>query len=306
VNPDPDRPLKLRLLVTLMAPVLIISGMVSFRLGGGAFLVVIPLGILAGLGIAELLWKTISGTSQALVRTLFSTGGPPPSPPTSHIETLVSRGSFGEADLAWADHCTRYPRDIRAHLAWSRMVWHRAGDPARAMDILLTARRGARSPEDQDAVSNALLDLLDATGDRARWRSELARLAARHPEDRTGRAAREALARARAEQHEGWRYFGTRDVRRARAWAADGGIAVHENLFRSRGRRAAHLLARDEAALVAAAVSVGCDPGWAHRTRTPHFDLVDPMLSRALRRCGIDPEAPPPRSAWAPTGATAP
>ena len=298
VNRDPDRPLQVRLVVTLLAPVTIISGAVAFRLGGGvAFLVVIPLGILAGLGLSALLWKTISGTSRAFIRTLFSTGGPPPPPPTSHIEALEARGSYHEADLAWAGHCALYPHDTRSHLAWSRLVRRQTGDSARARDIVLTARRGVRSPEAQDAVSNALLDLLEATGDGGRWMTELARFAARHPDDRAGHAAREALARARGEQQEEWRYFGTREVRLARLWANSAGIAIHENLFSSRGRRTAHLLARDEAALVAAAVSVGCDPGWIQRTRTLHFDLVDPMLTRALRRCGIDPATPPRRSA---------
>jgi hypothetical protein len=83
----------------------------------------------------------------------------------------------------------------------------------------------------------------------------------------------------------GWRYFRSREVGGARAWAAQGGIAVHENIFRSRGRRTCHLLARDEAALVEAAVSVGCSPWWIQRTRTVHFDLVEIHLERALGRC---------------------
>lgn len=90
-----------------------------------------------------------------------------------------------------------------------------------------------------------------------------------------------------------WRYFGTREPGAARAWAASGGVAVHENLFRSRGRRTAHLLARDEAALLDAARSLGCLDGWIQRTRTLHFDLVNLYLSAALRRCGVDPSTPP-------------
>lgn len=84
-----------------------------------------------------------------------------------------------------------------------------------------------------------------------------------------------------------WRYFRTREVREARAWAANGGIAVHENIWKSRGRRTAHLLARDEVTLVLAARSVGCEDWWIQRTRTVHFDLVDPHLSQALVRCGV-------------------
>ncbi|MDX2056377.1 MAG: hypothetical protein SFV24_01135 [Gemmatimonadales bacterium] len=89
---------------------------------------------------------------------------------------------------------------------------------------------------------------------------------------------------------DGWRYFRSREVAAARAWAADGGVAVHENIFKSRGRRTCHLLARDEAALIAAAVSVGCSPWWIQRTRTIHFDLVGIHLQLALIRCGVPEE----------------
>lgn len=87
----------------------------------------------------------------------------------------------------------------------------------------------------------------------------------------------------------GWRYFGTRDSREARAWARAGGVAVHENLFRLKGRRTAHLLAADEPRLLAAARTVGCQDHWIQRTRTLHFDLVAEYLDRALVRCGVDP-----------------
>ena len=86
-----------------------------------------------------------------------------------------------------------------------------------------------------------------------------------------------------------WRYFRTREVALAREWAAQGGVAVHENLFKFRGRRTCHLLAVDEITLVEAAVSVGCSPAWIHRSKTLHFDLVEIHLERALVRCEIVP-----------------
>ncbi|MEO8450066.1 MAG: DUF4031 domain-containing protein [Gemmatimonadota bacterium] len=90
-----------------------------------------------------------------------------------------------------------------------------------------------------------------------------------------------------------WRYFGTREVLEARSWADLGGIAVHENLFRFRGRRTAHLLAQSEPLLVEAALSIGCAERWIQRTRTVHFDLIETQLARALQRCGVDPGRPP-------------
>ena len=86
----------------------------------------------------------------------------------------------------------------------------------------------------------------------------------------------------------GWRYFGSREVREARAWAAAGGIAVHRNIWRSHGRPTCHLLARDEAALLDAARALGCSDRWIQRTRSLHFDLVVVYLERALARCGAD------------------
>lgn len=95
-----------------------------------------------------------------------------------------------------------------------------------------------------------------------------------------------------------WRYFGTREVSIARRWAADGGVAVHENLFKFRGRRTCHLLAIDEVRLVDAAVSLGCSAHWIHRSKTVHFDLVEVHLVRALQRCGVTAEDFPPWSEW--------
>ncbi|MNS29812.1 hypothetical protein D3C72_618300 [compost metagenome] len=82
-----------------------------------------------------------------------------------------------------------------------------------------------------------------------------------------------------------WRYFGTREVKAARAFALAGGIAVHENLFKLRGHRTCHLLAVDEATLVAAGRELGLRPEQLHRSATVHFDLVGEALLRALARC---------------------
>lgn len=82
-----------------------------------------------------------------------------------------------------------------------------------------------------------------------------------------------------------WRYFGTREVKAARAFALAGGIAIHENLFKLRGHRTCHMLAVDEATLVEAGRELGLRPEQLHRSATVHFDLVGEALSRALARC---------------------
>ena len=82
-----------------------------------------------------------------------------------------------------------------------------------------------------------------------------------------------------------WRYFATRQVRAARAFAASGGIAVHENLFKPRGHRTCHLLAPDEAALIEAGRALGLGPERLHRSNTLHFDLFGAALEAAIARC---------------------
>ncbi len=86
-----------------------------------------------------------------------------------------------------------------------------------------------------------------------------------------------------------WRYFHSREVVAARIWAESGGIAVHENIFRFRGRLTCHLLAQDEPALFRAARLLGCRDEWFHRSRTPHFDLIEIYRERALILCGQIP-----------------
>ena len=90
-----------------------------------------------------------------------------------------------------------------------------------------------------------------------------------------------------------WRYFGTREVRAAREWASNGGTAVHENIWKSRGRRTCHLLAGSEALLLVAARSLGCADQWIQRTHTLHFDLVAIYLERALVLCHQHPVPSP-------------
>lgn len=84
-----------------------------------------------------------------------------------------------------------------------------------------------------------------------------------------------------------WRYFGTRQVREARAFAQSGGIAVHENLYKLRGHRTCHMLGPDEAALVEAGRAIGLGPERLHRSNTVHFDLFGEPLERALARCEV-------------------
>jgi hypothetical protein len=253
----------------------------------GVFLVGPALGAL----LAALIGKGTGASSKALVTLMTSAGGIKAAPSYSYQESLVARGRYAEAEQAYEDHLAAVPDDLDARLALAALVRDHTDDSGRAERLFLEARTRRPTPAQEFAIANALIDLYHRTGQRGREMAELSRFADRHHRSDGGDRAREALRRLKEETgqagpHE-WRYFSSRQIREARAWATEGGVSVHENIWKSRGRRTCHLLARGEPELLAAARSVGCEEWWIQRTRTVHFDLVEIYLERALVRCGV-------------------
>ena len=254
-------------------------------LGGAAGILLIAWLTAAAIAIGS--WRFSGMAGRAFAKTVTGAGDLPPAPGFSYQESLVARGRYQEAVDAYRAHLAGAPRDFQARLALAAILRDRLQLPEAARTELLEARRLDPPPAVEFAIGNALIDLAGRQGDRGRELAELARFAARFKGTPEGGRAREAIARIKSDGVSGWRYFGTREVAAARAWAAEGGIAVHENIWKSRGRRTCHLLARNEAELLAAARSVGCSDAWIQRTRTLHFDLVEIYLERALIRCGV-------------------
>jgi tetratricopeptide (TPR) repeat protein len=249
------------------------------------------LGPALGALLARLISSGTGATSKALVTVMTGAGNITPAPSYSYQESLVARGRYDEAEQAYQDHLATDPNDLDARLALAALVRDHAGDAVRAERLFLEARALRPTPAQEYAIANALIDLYRRTGQSGREMAELARFADRYRGSDGGNRAREALRRIKdatgKEGDQGWRYFTSREVREARGWAAAGGVAVHENIWKSRGRRTCHLLARGEPELLAAARSVGCEVWWIQRSRTVHFDLVEVYLERALVRCGV-------------------
>lgn len=82
-----------------------------------------------------------------------------------------------------------------------------------------------------------------------------------------------------------WRWFKSREVREAKAFALSGGIALHENRFLVKGVPAAHMLGPDEPRLVEAGRELGLKPEHLHRSHTLHFDLFGDRLAAGRARC---------------------
>lgn len=252
---------------------------------------VVLLGPVSGSLISRLIAGGTAVSSKAFVAALTSAGNIKRAPSYSFQESLVARGKYAEAEQAYQDHLAATPDDLDARLALAAVIRDHIRDPERAERLFLEARGLGPTPAQEYAIANALIDLYRRTGQRGREMAELARFADRYRDTDGGNRAREALRRIKAETghvpEPGWRYFTSRQIHEARAWASEGGIAVHENIWKSRGRNTCHLLAPGEPELLAAARSVGCEDWWIQRTRTVHFDLVEIYLERALQRCGV-------------------
>lgn len=87
-----------------------------------------------------------------------------------------------------------------------------------------------------------------------------------------------------------WKYFTFMQIREALAWAAQGNVAVHATGVPFRQHEyTAHLFAKDEANLRAAAARVGVRHKLQKRKSklgyTDHFDLYGKTLIRALELC---------------------
>jgi len=249
---------------------------------------ILLLGPLIGLALSVMVLRVTNAASRGLVKAVTGAGNIARAPGYSYQESLATRGKYAEAADAYRSHIADWPDDLDARMALAALSRDHLDDPAGAEHIYLEVRTLGPSARQEFAVGNALIDLYHATGQPGRELTELARFAGRFGDTEAGARAREALRRIKSGPGmTGWRYFGSRQVGDARRWAAGGGIAVHENIWKSRGRRTCHLLARDQASLLGAAREIGCADHWIQRTRTLHFDLVDIYLERALARCGV-------------------
>jgi len=87
----------------------------------------------------------------------------------------------------------------------------------------------------------------------------------------------------------GWRYFKPEEIREALIWAGKGGISVYEPSAPENHLPSARLLARDRAALHAAARELGIGPEFEQvKPRVPeltHFVLMGECLYNAKARC---------------------
>jgi hypothetical protein len=121
----------------------------------------------------------------------------------SGIETLVVRGEIAAAAEAYRERALRPESRVEATLRRAALLGGPLGQPETALVELESLRRLGLSAADDLRVGVALVDLHDRRlGEPGRAMAELRRLIDRHPEDRSVRRLRSALAQLKAEHLE--------------------------------------------------------------------------------------------------------
>jgi hypothetical protein len=146
-----------------------------------------PIGVLVGLGSRA--------AGERIIRTLTASGGLPPAADFSYQDAQVIRGNPEVARASYEAHLKAEPNDLNARLALARLWRDQLGDPLKAEQLYLEARRLQPSPDQEFAIANALIDLYRASGQLGREMAELARFAERFAGTEAGAKARTALHR---------------------------------------------------------------------------------------------------------------
>ena len=190
-----------------------IGGMLSengyVHIGAGLSML---LGAIAGGGGTYFGVNRIVGGATDVVSQIHNPIGTPPKREYSQAESLVARGRYEEAAVAFEIHCAEYPDDPDPYFRLARLY---AGKMERYEDAVTWWRRARQdaklSPsEDLVALQETIEILLHKLRDPRKAIPDMAALAQRHPDTPAGRAAAKELALMRellADEHAGGANF---------------------------------------------------------------------------------------------------
>ncbi len=199
-----ERNQRITAIAKVTGPVVVLMTALAFglwqmeRISGAAALLIIGASPVAGIGLGAVIFGVVSVTASKVGNLISANHDLPPAPSFSQMESLVARGRPDLALQAYQEHLAANPVDLEAHLAVAALWRDQLGDPERAIQGFLAARRLAPDSDREFLISNALIDLYRSTGQSGRELGELARLADRFGDTRAGQAAREAVRRRKA------------------------------------------------------------------------------------------------------------
>ncbi len=162
------------------------------RITHSEYLLLLLCNPLLAAGIAALIQLGINRAGDA-IHAFLATGGDPHAHQHSEIDTLITQQRFVEAADCLRDIVDQHPDDTTARLLLAGLLADHLGDPAGAAQSYLVARERDVGGTHHTFVTNALIDLHRATGNRDGLMRELARFARDHRHSTAGRHARAEL-----------------------------------------------------------------------------------------------------------------
>lgn len=163
------------------------------RISTTLFWVIAFAGIPLGLVFSMATWWALGAGSRGLVQLVFAGGNIPRGPAFSLEESLIARGEYQHARQALEDRLREGKDQVAIQLRLADLHARLLGDHAGAERWYLAARAAGPDRGEAWVVTNGLVDLYRAAGNRGRLMGELARLADSWPATRAGEDARREL-----------------------------------------------------------------------------------------------------------------
>ena len=203
-----ERALFLKFFVRLSFPgvVLLIIGeslaLSRGMIGAGVFVILLLLDLPLLLLFSGLAYELIDQTAVGFTHTVLGAGNLKPEPAHSGCESLVARGLYREAVVAYRALISQHPADNLARIKLAEIHRAHLDEPAEAERLYIEVRRNRPDPRHAFLASNLLIELYRSSGRKDRLMVELARFAERYGETRAGRDAARLLREMKAELRE--------------------------------------------------------------------------------------------------------
>jgi len=200
MSSDPDRPLHIKIIVSITSVFVVLAGLVAVLLesrrgiGPAGIMGILIAGLVAGLIASATVVKATGSIAGGVVQVLTGAGNISPAPSFSYQEALVMQGKPDAAVESFRDHLLQHPADQEARLALATLLAGAANNSAEAEREFLAVRTGRMTNAQEFRASQALIDLYAATEQRGKYMAELARFAERYRGTPAGDGAKRALA----------------------------------------------------------------------------------------------------------------
>lgn len=188
----------------LIGPAILIIGFVSFvlRLAGLALWVAVTIAIVTAIVSVVLIHHFAEATGEGFLSFLQPSGSSTPYEKQYSLqESMAIRGDVAGAIASYEEIIAQDPMDVEARIRAAELYAARGGNPRRAAEYLIEARKVPGIPAARDLyISNRLVDLFRGPlNEPGRALVELRRLVQLHPTSRDAQFARDAIAKMKVE-----------------------------------------------------------------------------------------------------------